>query len=280
MTNTISACIVAHNEEKVIERCLKSIRDVVQEIILVHDGECNDRTVEIARRYGAKVFFQPFNGEAEKHRPFSYEQTTGDWILQIDADEYLSKKAQRLIPTLLKEKDIDAYAFRWPVYNFKTKKYIKGPFDKQLKTVLLRKSKMYFVAISHEAPLTSGKFVKRPDILLHHKPLYNNFSFTKIRNKWIKWEDLHAREIINYKQVEVYHYDPRYIEPIYTYYANFIKHPYYTAIKRYIIFDTGKKVLRKGLIGSPLINYKILFYSYLSVLYLAKKITYYRDYPL
>ena len=91
MNNKISACLVVHNEEKVIRRCLDSIKNVVDEIIVVHDGPCTDKTMEIAREYGAKIYEQPFNGEAEKHRPFSYRMTSGAWILQIDADEYLSK---------------------------------------------------------------------------------------------------------------------------------------------------------------------------------------------
>ena len=51
---TISACVVAHNEEAVIERCLASLDGVVDEIIFVHDGECRDRSLEIAERHGAR----------------------------------------------------------------------------------------------------------------------------------------------------------------------------------------------------------------------------------
>lgn len=46
--HSISACLVVRNEEAVIERCLESLAGVVDEIVLVHDGECEDRTLEIA----------------------------------------------------------------------------------------------------------------------------------------------------------------------------------------------------------------------------------------
>ena len=43
--NTISACLVVHNEEKLIGRCLESIKNLVDEIIVVHDGPCQDKTL-------------------------------------------------------------------------------------------------------------------------------------------------------------------------------------------------------------------------------------------
>jgi Glycosyltransferases involved in cell wall biogenesis len=65
MRNKISACIVVYNEEKVIKRCLDSIKNVVDEIILVHDGPCKDRTLEIAKRYTNKIFIRPHVGMME-----------------------------------------------------------------------------------------------------------------------------------------------------------------------------------------------------------------------
>ena len=56
---TISACLVVYNEEKSIQCCLESLRPVVNEIIIVHDGECNDKTLEIARKFTKHIYFQP-----------------------------------------------------------------------------------------------------------------------------------------------------------------------------------------------------------------------------
>ena len=80
----ISACLVIANEAAVLERCLSSLQGVTDEIVLVHDGPCVDESLDIASRFGAKVFVANKIGEAEPHRPFSYEQATGEWVLQIE----------------------------------------------------------------------------------------------------------------------------------------------------------------------------------------------------
>jgi tetratricopeptide (TPR) repeat protein len=83
---TVSACMIVKDEEKMLEGCLRSIRDWVTEIIVVDTGS-TDRTVEIAESFGAKIFHQPWEGDFSKHRNYSIEQATGDWIFIIDADE-------------------------------------------------------------------------------------------------------------------------------------------------------------------------------------------------
>ncbi len=82
---TISVCLVVYNEEKIIERCLRSIQAVADEIILVHDGECSDNTLEIAKKYTDKIFIRPHTGDSSLHRVFTYNKAQGQWIFQIDA---------------------------------------------------------------------------------------------------------------------------------------------------------------------------------------------------
>ncbi len=83
---TISACLIVKNEEKLLPHCLQSIRDWVDEIIVVDTGS-TDRTVEIAQSYGAKIFHQEWESDFSKPRNLSLSQATGDWIFIIDADE-------------------------------------------------------------------------------------------------------------------------------------------------------------------------------------------------
>ncbi|RKX21112.1 MAG: glycosyltransferase, partial [Candidatus Zixiibacteriota bacterium] len=91
---TISACMIVKNEEELLPGCLDSIRDLVDEIIIVDTGS-DDKTMEIARSYGAKIFEQPWEGNFSKHRNYSMEQATSDWILIIDADEKLDNSNLR-----------------------------------------------------------------------------------------------------------------------------------------------------------------------------------------
>jgi len=87
---TLSACMIVKNEEKFLTQCLESIKDVMDEIIIVDTGS-TDRTVEIARQYTDKVYFHPWNNDFSEARNVSLSYATCDWILQIDADEELER---------------------------------------------------------------------------------------------------------------------------------------------------------------------------------------------
>jgi|GEM_PF-1419014 len=86
----ISACLMVKNEEELLPQCLESIHDLVDEIIVVDTGS-EDRTVEIAKSYGAKVYHHPWENNFSKHRNQSISYATGDWFLIIDADEKVKR---------------------------------------------------------------------------------------------------------------------------------------------------------------------------------------------
>lgn len=83
----LSVVIITHNEEANLARCLESVRFADE--IIVADSHSTDRTVEIARQFGAKTFAIEWSGFGPA-KQFAVEQATGEWILSIDADEALS----------------------------------------------------------------------------------------------------------------------------------------------------------------------------------------------
>lgn len=85
---TLSVCMIVKNEEKMLNRCLDSVKDIADEIIIVDTGS-TDSTIEIARSYGAYIHNHPWQGNFSKHRNQSIKYATGDWLLFIDADEEL-----------------------------------------------------------------------------------------------------------------------------------------------------------------------------------------------
>jgi glycosyltransferase involved in cell wall biosynthesis len=86
---TLSVVIITHNEEANIARTLASVQPLVSdgkgEIIVVDSGS-TDRTVEIAKSYGAKVFVEEWKGFAAQKNS-AIDKAAGDWILSLDADE-------------------------------------------------------------------------------------------------------------------------------------------------------------------------------------------------
>jgi tetratricopeptide (TPR) repeat protein len=85
----ITACLIVKNEEKHLARCLKSIQGIVDEIIVVDTGS-NDRTIEIAGSFGARVSQFEWRDDFAAARNESLKFATGEWILWIDADEELT----------------------------------------------------------------------------------------------------------------------------------------------------------------------------------------------
>jgi len=110
----ISLCMIVKNEEKFLPGCLESAKDVVDEIIVVDTGS-TDRTMEIAREYGAIIYEHPWQNDFSYHRNQSIDYATGDWILILDADEELDPSEHGMIKSAVRRKDIDAVSF--VVYN-------------------------------------------------------------------------------------------------------------------------------------------------------------------
>jgi len=110
---TVSACMIVKDEEELLGGCLDTIRDWVDEIVIVDTGS-SDRTVEIAEQYGARIFHQQWEGNFSKHRNYSMEQATGDWVFIIDADERFDTEDLKILRPVLDNKDcrivsIDVY---------------------------------------------------------------------------------------------------------------------------------------------------------------------------
>ena len=98
---TISLCMIVKNEEKVLTRCLDSIADLMDEIIIVDTGS-TDSTKEIAGRYTDLVYDFKWVDDFSAARNFAFEKATMDYIYSADADEILDEENHRQF-ALLKE---------------------------------------------------------------------------------------------------------------------------------------------------------------------------------
>ena len=104
----ISACIIARDEEPFIGACLASLREAVDEVVVVDTGS-RDRTVEIARAAGARVIQRPWPADFSLARNWSLDEATGDWALVIDADERLLPGAAPVVRELAARGTADGY---------------------------------------------------------------------------------------------------------------------------------------------------------------------------
>ena len=103
MERTVSVIILTKNEELNLPRCLESIRGVAREVIIV-DSFSTDRTIEIAKKFGAKVFQREFKNQAEQFNwALDNLEIGGDWILRLDADEYLTPKLAKEISEAIEQ---------------------------------------------------------------------------------------------------------------------------------------------------------------------------------
>jgi glycosyltransferase involved in cell wall biosynthesis len=93
----ISVVILTHNEEIHLERLLKNIAGWADEVFIV-DSFSSDRTLEIARRYGAKIVQHKFENQAQQFNwALDNLEIKNDWILRLDADEYLTEELKQEI---------------------------------------------------------------------------------------------------------------------------------------------------------------------------------------
>lgn len=114
---TLSVVLATHNEEKNLADCLQSVEGLASEIVVV-DGSSTDRTVEIAKKFGATIIVtnnpQIFHINKQK----AIDKATKDWVLQLDADERVTDKLREEIETTLKEKNSKTDGYWIPRKNF------------------------------------------------------------------------------------------------------------------------------------------------------------------
>ncbi len=85
----ISACYIVKNEEKNLPRSIDSLKSAVDEIVVVDTGS-TDKTIEVAKNYGAKIIETTWEDDFSAPRNLAIENASGDWIIFLDADEFFA----------------------------------------------------------------------------------------------------------------------------------------------------------------------------------------------
>lgn len=119
----ISACVIAQDEEKVIQECVESLSFCAE--VLVLDGGSVDQTRKIARAAGARVETRPFDGFASQ-RNAVMNLATHEWILSLDADERVSLALRQSIESHFSCDSLSFNGYRMAMQNWFFGRWIKG----------------------------------------------------------------------------------------------------------------------------------------------------------
>ncbi len=209
MPQTISLCMITKNEEKYLEQCLNSVKDIVDEVIIVDSGS-TDKTKEIAKKFNAKIFDFKWNNDFSEARNESLKHATKDWILVMDADESIAKKDDKKIKSLINSTDYVGFALMHRNYTFdsnaagwvsskgdeyKESEVASGWYSEPIIRLFRNDKNIHFKGIVHESINDSlerlGK-ASQADIPIHH---YGKLEKEKLKQKEILYEKLGENKV-------------------------------------------------------------------------------------
>ncbi len=211
----LSVTIITLNEEDNIKKCLDSIKEIADEIIVVDSGS-KDKTVEITKEYGAKVYEKKFDNYSNQ-KNYAAEKTTGDWILSLDADEEINPELAEEIKKAIKATNYSAYSI--PRKNIILGKWIKytrwqPEFDRHV--WLWRKGRGKWLGEVHEELAVDGEVGRLKNAKVHYQ--YKKVSdFMDMMNKY---SELDAGQKV--KKGIKFSYFRFFLDPIYNFLVRYI----------------------------------------------------------
>ena len=181
---TITGVIIAKNEEEVIENALKSL-SFCDEIVVI-DNESTDKTGEIARKYKA-VVFKKKSSNFSVLRDFGRENSKGDYILYVDADEVVTDALRKSILFEIKSNSSIA------AYKIKRKNFYLGqnewPRVEEILRFFKKENLVGWKGEIHESPVVDGDIGKLDGFLLH----YTHRNLNQMLTKTIEWSDVESK---------------------------------------------------------------------------------------
>lgn len=189
----ISVAMATFNEEENLAACLETVKDWVDEIVVV-DGGSQDKTVEIAQKYGARVLVTDNPPIFHINKQKALEAATGNWIFQLDADERVAPElAQEIQSTIQQFNNVTINGYWIPRKNWFLGRFLtKGGQYPDYTLRLYRRGKGRFPCQSvHEQAVVEGKvdYLKNPLIHLADP------NFSRYLRRWGRYTDLIAQEL-------------------------------------------------------------------------------------
>lgn len=185
----ISVAIVCFNEANKLQKCLESTQHFAKELVVVDLGS-SDNSVEIAGKYGAKVFHHQLVPFVESARDYAISKTSGDWVLVLDPDEVIPRLlADKLIKTV---KQNDFAAVNIPRKNIFFGKWIRHTNwwpDRHIR--FFKKGSVRWRDKIHSYPAVAGKILDLqalPDVAIWHYGYDSIHEFIDRQNRYSEIE--------------------------------------------------------------------------------------------
>jgi len=182
----ITAVVLAKNEEKNLPRCLRNL-SWVKEIIVIDDYS-SDKTREIAKKFGARVY-QKRLVDFKSQRNWALQKVKTPWVLMIDPDEEVTSEFRQEVEKVIKEDKFDG--FKFPRKNIIFDKWIKHTgWHPDWQLHLFKTKKGRYVGKVHEQVVLDGKIGILNASLIH----YNYHSISQYLQKLDRYTNLGAEE--------------------------------------------------------------------------------------
>jgi glycosyltransferase involved in cell wall biosynthesis len=175
----LSVAIITKNEEERLPACLRSV-SFADDIVVVDSGS-TDKTIEIARDFGCRVFVENWKGYGPQKNS-AVEKCSREWVLLIDADERIAPETAETIARALKRPEAAAYSFRRK--NFLHDRWLRHSGywpDRQVR--LVRKTEGLFEGEIHEKWVTAGP-VRALDAHIDHYAFSGYSDMLKTLNEY------------------------------------------------------------------------------------------------
>ncbi|AEH51409.1 glycosyltransferase family 2 protein [Pseudothermotoga thermarum] len=161
----LSVAMIVKNEEHNLERALNSIKDVVDEIVIVDTGS-TDRTVEIAKKYTDKVYFHPWKNDFSEARNNSLKYPTCEWVLIFDADEEASEEFRKNIRQFLQSLPKDVNTVYLPTISYLDWDFQRTEVASTAR--IFRNGTVYYENIVHNQAIYKPKVVNANFPIIHY----------------------------------------------------------------------------------------------------------------
>lgn len=164
---SISVVIITKNEEKNIARCLESVK-WADEIVII-DSQSQDKTIEIAEKYNAKIYSPLWKGYGPAKKDGVYK-ASNDWIFSIDADEEVSTKLEHEIKTIISNHDNKTFGYYIPRLTNFLGRWIRycGWYPDYVLRLFNKKYGNFNDAVIHESVQLNGPKAYLKNDLLHY----------------------------------------------------------------------------------------------------------------